>query len=121
MTGIQIAEMSAKLLGYASANGNLQLSERIMTKALVIVNLVYSDLWRICKTGEFKPLSSLSEKINLPERALSDVMPYGIAMMMSQLEDDGDQQQLFSMLYNQKRSGLSKIEKLEDVMPNCIY
>ena len=48
-------------------------------------------------------------------------MPYGVAMMISQSEDDGDQQQLYSRLYNQKRSGFSKVEKLEDVMPNCIY
>lgn len=119
MTGQEMLKFATDLLGYTNANGNLQLSARIMSKALVNVNLIYSDLWRVCKDGEFTPLSNIHGKIELPERALNDVMPYGVAMMIAQNESDGDQQQLYSVLYNRKRAALSRKDNIEDAMPRC--
>ncbi len=110
---------AAEMLGYTNANGNLQLSARITSKGLTLLNLVYSDLWRICNRGEFQPLNRLQTEITLPEIAINDVMPYGMAMMIAQSESDGDQQQLYSSLYNQKRASLSKKETIQDVLPRC--
>lgn len=120
MTGVKITEMAAKLLGYTTSNGNLQLSERIMSKALVCVNLIYSDLWSICKNEEFNPLASLGDAIDLPDRVLYDVMSYGVAMMIAQSESDGDNQQLYAGLYNKKRSSLSFTETIEDRFPRSV-
>ena len=119
MTGQAMLKFATDLLGYSNANGNLQLSARITGKALVNLNLIYSDLWRICKDEEFIPLSNIHGEINLPERVLNDVMPYGVAMMIAQNESDGDQQQLYSVLYNQKRAALSRKDSIEDRLPRC--
>lgn len=117
MTGLEMVEKAAVLLGYTAANGNLQLSARIKIKSLAVVNQVYSDLWRVCNDAEFVPLRSIHEEIKLPERALNDVMPYGVAAFIAQSEDDGEQQQIWIRLYNQKRLGLSRKEFIEDVLP----
>lgn len=117
MTGQQILKTASELLGYNDANGNFLLSARITNKAVTVVNRIYSDLWRICNDTEFVPIKSLQEEIKLPERALNDVMPYGVAMMIAQGESDGDQQQIYSVLYNRKRASLSKKELIQDVLP----
>ena len=117
MTGLKMIETAATMLGYTNINGNLQLNARINSKSLVTVNQVYSDLWRVCYDIEFVPLKSIHEEIKLPERALNDVMPYGVAMFLAQSESDGDQQQLYSALYNRKRTGLSRKDSIVDVLP----
>ena len=117
MTGQQMIEKSEILLGYTASNGNLQLSARITGKALMIVNQVYSDLWRICYDEAFIPLENIHSEIALPERVLNDVMPYGVAMFIAQSESDGEQQQMYSFLYNKKRAGLNRKEQIIDVMP----
>jgi hypothetical protein len=119
MTGQQILKVATDLLGYTNANGNLQLSSRIMGKALVNLNLIYSDLWRACSDEEFIPLSNIHGEVKLPERIINDIMPYGVAMMLAQSESDGDQQQLYSVLYNRKRASLVKKESIKDVLPRC--
>ena len=119
MTGQQVLKLATDMLGYTNANGNLQLSARIMGKSLVNVNLIYSDLWRACCDEEFKPLTNIHGEVKLPERVINDIMPYGVAMMLAQSESDGDQQQLYSVLYNRKRASLIKKENIEDVLPRC--
>lgn len=119
MTGQEILKTAADLLGYNDANGNFLLSARISSTAVTTVNRIYSDLWHICNDTEFTPIKTLQEEIKLPERVLNDVMPYGVAMMMAQSESDGDQQQMYSVLYNRKRASLSKTEKIQDVLPRC--
>ncbi len=117
MTGQDILKTATELLGYTNANNNLQLTSRITGKSVAILNLIYSDLWRICNEGEFIPINTVQDDIFLPERALNDVMPYGLAMMIAQSESDGDSQQLYSVLYNRKRAGLSRKENIQDVLP----
>ena len=117
MTGQEILKTASELLGYNDANGNFLLSARITGKAVAIINRIYSDLWRICNDAEFTPIKSLVDEIVLPERALNDVMIYGVAMMIAQSESDCDQQQIYSVLYNRKRASLSKIETIQDVLP----
>ena len=132
MTGYDIIKKAMELLGYTASNGNLQLNARISSKSLAVVNVIYSDLWHVCYGGEtdcfasarndikeFVPLENIHEEINLPERAINDVMIYGVASFIAQSESDGDQQQIYTTLYNQKRASLSKKETVQDVLPNC--
>ena len=119
MKGQQVLKFATDMLGYTNANGNLQLSARIMGKALVNLNLIYSDLWRASYDEEFKPLTNIHDEIKLPERVINDIMPYGVAMMLAQSESDGDQQQLYSVIYNRKRASLIKKESIQDVLPRC--
>jgi hypothetical protein len=106
---------SLKILGYTDQNGNEQLTTRIRNSAIVNINLVYSDLWRIRKAKEpFKPVNSLSDTVDLPNDVLYDVFPYGLCMHIARSENDGDQQQFYAFMYNQKRLSLSRIEIIED-------
>ncbi len=119
MTGQEMVKKAAAILGYTDNGGNVQLSARITSRSLTLINLIYSDLWRICNDGDFSPIGGLQEELALPERALNDVMPYGVAMMIAQSESDGDQQQFYSAIYNRKRASLSKTETVKDVLPRC--
>lgn len=117
MTGQEMIQKASCLLGYIASNGNMQLSSRLASKSLDILNQIYSDLWRVCKKGFFLPLANVSVNIDLPERAINDVMPYGVAMLMAQSEEDSMQQQIYATLYNRKKIGLSRIETIKDVWP----
>lgn len=117
MTIRYIVEQALKRLGYTGTNGNEQLSRRLMNKALEIVNDVYFDLWEKAGLTEvFTAASSLDDQVYLPYKALR-VMVYGVAAFMAQSENDGDQQQLWIAMYNNKRVGLSKTAQREDVLP----
>ena len=48
MTGTDILQNALILLGYVDNNGNVQLTQRVLQKALPLVNLVYSDIKRMC-------------------------------------------------------------------------
>jgi hypothetical protein len=44
-------------------------------------------------------------------------MPYGVAMLLAQSENDGDSQVLFQSIYNQKRMSATTFGKVKDVLP----
>lgn len=117
MTANVIFNDALKILGYTDSDGNLELTTRLRNRAIVTVNLVYGDLWRICNEGSFKPIKSLSDEIYLPDNATGDIFVYGLAMHIARSENDGDQQQLFAMLYNSRRASLTKYDKVINVIP----
>lgn len=106
-----------RLLGYTDNDGNPELSQRIRNKAIVTVNLVYGDMWRICRDADFRPIASLDDEIALPKKATGDVFLYGLAMHIARNENDGDQQQYFAYLYNSRRAGLTKFDRLKNIIP----
>lgn len=117
MKASELLNSALKMLGYTNADGNVELTGRIRNSAIVTVNLVYSDLCRICNTGEFEPIKSLDEEIKLPQKMMGDVFWYGLAMHIARSENDGDQQQYFAALYNAKRAGLTNYKKVKNVIP----
>ena len=121
MTANEVLNITLKMLGYSDADGNPKLTQRIRNGAVTFVNLVYMDLWHILKEGEFKPIKSLSEELQLPEGVLYDTFTYGLAMHIAQSESDGDQQQFYVLMYNRKRLRLSKTEEIIDVIPRGGY
>ena len=114
MKGKEMLDKVMAILGYHK-NGNL--ADRVSAAALHFINLIYADLWPMCHNKEFKPLASLSEEFDLPAQVLYDAFPYGLAMLDAPSENDGDQQQIWASLYNQKRARLSRSESIIDVMP----
>jgi len=116
MTGSQLLNNSLKILGYTDQNGNEQLTAGIRNSAVMNINLIYSDLWRITNESDtpFVPINSLSDTVDLPDDVLYDVFPYGLCMHIARSENDGDQQQFYTSLYNQKRLSLSKFNTIED-------
>ena len=117
MTGIEMIKKAMTLLGYTDSTGEISGSQRFSSRALVVLNSIYADLYYASGGKDFIPLASASDEFELPEKLLYDVMPYGVAMMFAQSESDGDSQQLFSLLYNSKRAELTRTEGVEDVLP----
>lgn len=116
MTAKDIVNKAVDLLGYSTVNGNTQIQPRIMNRAVSLVNTVYEDLWGITGEGEFKPITTLSDEIELIGRA-AECMPYGVAAFIAQSESDGDSQQLWISMYNKKRRTLSVSYSRKDIIP----
>ncbi len=117
MTANTIFNEALKLLGYTDSDGNTELTGRVRNRATVVFNLVYGDLWKIFNDGEFTPIKSLSDEVNLPQKAMGDVLLYGLAMHIARSENDGDQQQFFTLLYNAKRASFTKYDKVKNTIP----
>ena len=118
MRASEILNDTLKMLGYSDIDGNVELTSRIRNGAIVTINLVYGDLWRAVGNGDFEAIKSLSDEIKLPAKALGDVFMYGLAMHIARSENDGDQQQYYTMLYNAKRAGLTKYETVKNTWPH---
>ncbi|MBR7070916.1 MAG: hypothetical protein IKI29_01960 [Clostridia bacterium] len=117
MTGNEILNRALLLLGYSDSQGNISAEQRIKSRALSVLNAVYADLFYTVHEDGFVPLVSLSDPIQLPEKMLFDIMPYGVASFLAMSESDGDNQQVFTVLYNQKRAGINQKTMISDVLP----
>jgi hypothetical protein len=78
--------------------------------------LVYAELARNCEQ-EFVPLESLSQEIKLPDRAINEVFPCGVAMYIANAEGDESAQSYWGAEYNAKRATLSHFGEIKDVLP----
>ena len=58
-----------------------------------------------------KDIESLDEELTLSDTSINLVMPYGLAMWFAQMDGDGTNQQIFSLLYNQKMGLVPKPQK----------
>ncbi len=117
MTGSEILNKALRLLGYSESNGNAHLTQTVRNRALPIINLVYAELARNCEQ-EFEPLESLNDELKLPDRAINEVMPAGIATYIAQAEGDDAAQSFWGAEYNAKRVTLSHFGEIKDVLPN---
>lgn len=115
MTGCEIYNNALSLLGYAENNGSNQLTQRVMNRAIPHINLIYGDLRRICGMDE-KRIETLSEKMELPEKAL-DVCICGVAGYIAMSEGDDNAQAIWSAEYQSRRTTLSQIGTIKDVLP----
>lgn len=117
MTGSEMMKKALVLLGYTDSTGEISGEQRFRSRAITVLNGVYADLFYAINGTGFVPISHVTDKIELPERVLNDVMPYGVAAFLAQSESDGDQQQTFIALYNAKRASLTKMTTTRDVIP----
>lgn len=117
MKATELLNNALKMLGYSDSDGNAELTQRIVNGAIVVLNLVYSDLWHTFNTGDFTPIKNLDDNINIPPNVLYDTFLYGVAMHIARNENDGDQQQYFAALYNAKRAGLTRYDKVKNTLP----
>lgn len=116
MTGKQLFQQAVQLLGYTNSFG-VSNESALMQRGLAVVNAIYSDLFYACGKKEYKPIPDMDSVIVLPERILNDCFVYGVAMMLAQSENDGDNQQLYAALYNQKRAACTYFTERIDVLP----
>lgn len=120
MTGNEMMKKALTLLGYTDSTGEISGEQRFRSRALTVLNAIYADLFYIKNRSNFFPLREMTDLIELSERELNDIMPYGVAALLAQSESDGDQQQTFISLYNSKRAALTQSGAVKDVIP-CPY
>lgn len=111
MKGYDLFNKAVMLMG-------LQDQEREINKhAESCVKSVYNDLAYKLNGSGFKAIECLTEEIPLDDRVLNDVAVYGVAMFLAMIIMDGEKQQFFSQIYQQKCLSLSSIVSVEDVLP----
>ncbi|MBP3706254.1 MAG: hypothetical protein J6J13_03265 [Clostridia bacterium] len=115
MTALKIVNKALALLGYSDSNNNMDLTRRVLNRALPLTNLVYSDMCRICET-KFSEIETLNDEISLPDKAY-DIMACGLASYIAGAESDDFLQSLWSAEYQQRRTTLSRLTEYEDVLP----
>lgn len=117
MTAKEIYLKAMTMLGYISASGEISGEEEFKKKGICAVNQIYSDLFfALHKTG-FCEIRHSDDEIFLPEKALYDIMPYGVAMLIAQNENDGDNQNLYCDIYSKKRASLCTGSYVIDMLP----
>ena len=116
MTGKEIISKAMVLLGYNDGLGNTD-SSRFQVVSKNALNFVYADLLGCLGRDDYGDIENLSDKINLPKKVLFDVMPYGVAAFIAESIGDGDKQQYFAAMYNQKRKRVTYEDTVQDVIP----
>lgn len=116
MTAKEIINKAIILLGYNDINGNTG-DARLQSASLGAVNAVYSDLYYLNEKTGFETISDAEQVIDLDERTLNDVMPYGVASYIAQSIGDADNQQFFAIIYNQKRKTVTTKNSIQDTLP----
>lgn len=117
MTGTDVLKKALALLGYSDAGGNPQLSERVTKRAVPLINLVYNDLRRI-SNFDAAPITHLSDEIVLPDDAV-DVAACGVASYVALSEGDDLMQAVWSAEYTSRRTTLSNVMEIENVLPQA--
>ena len=115
MTGRESFKKALSLLGYSDGDNNPQLTGRVMNRAVPILNLVYSDMHRICGL-EHTQIKSLNDNLELPEKA-ENVFICGLAAYIADSEGDDNKQAFWSAEYQARRTTLTTGDEIEDVLP----
>lgn len=109
MTGKMMLDSAVINLGYTK-------SDDIFEAGLTFINQVCADICSL--TGrDFYPANSLSDVLAVPENLLTNVGVYGLAMYIALYRGDGDKNQFYATLYNQKRRLLSTSTAIVDSLP----
>lgn len=120
MTANEVFRQAMRLLGYTDTLGDLDSGQNTeqYKRGLTVINQLVCDL-SLAESGTMAPpLSSLRQELPLSERTVRDVLPYGVAMLLAAAESDGDNQQLFAALYDQKRVSVRQTyERRTDTLP----
>ena len=120
-TAKEVLDRAMQLCGYVNGEGvpDRLRDADIYKRGLALVNQIYTDMF-FAETpdGRFQPLTALQEEISLSARCVNDIMPYGVAMLLTQAEGDTTAQSAFSYAYNQKRAGgVKNARYIADTLP----
>ncbi len=120
MTANEVFRQAMRLLGYTDTLGDLDSAQNteLYKRGLTVINQLVCDLSTSENGVLAAPLSTLRQELPLSERTARDVLPYGVAMLLAAAEGDGDNQQLFAALYDQKRVSVQRrYERRADTLP----
>ena len=110
MTGKEIYERAITSLGYKD-------SQVFKDKAVVAINQVYAVLFPSVGIGEYKEISSLSERVFIPDRVAAGAMVYGVAEKLALGEADGELQQYFALRFDRAMAKINIIDSVVDIFP----
>ncbi len=124
-TGNEVLKRALHLLGYTDSLGNVDALQdtELMKRGTTAVMQIYSDMQRIENSTEFdtEPFN-MADEIKLSAVSVNDVMPYGVAMLLADMDNNGVAQAKFANIYNQKRKSIPKsIARRIDVIPRGGY
>ena len=111
MKAKQVYENAMALLGYAE-------TPQFQRRAIPIINQAMFDLFGVMPVGtKFKPITTLSEEITMPDNVVQGVLPLGVAEKLALAEGDGELQQYFAMAYDNAKKRLNTTRTIIDTMP----
>ena len=117
-SGRDVLNQALRLLNYTDIYGRPDSGndKELQERGLAVVNQIYADLWHTDKLEHFTPLRFLDEVVLLPQKQLTDVMPYGVAMLIALCEGDNNNQQLYADIYNRKRTAATSSRRRLNVL-----
>lgn len=119
MTGTDVVERALSMLNYTDTYGrqDSRQTTELLRRGVPMLNAILSDMATVKETT-FIPLVALTDTVPLTEKE-AVIATYGVAMMLAQSENDGDNNQLYATLYNQKRNALSRPGgRVRDILPH---
>ena len=122
MLAREVFENAMVLAGMVNTDGTVDREREadLMKQGVVFLNRIYSDLfYSENPDGQFNPASMNDDlSLTLSERALHDIMPWGIAMLLAGSVGDSLTQSMMASTYSQKREGTIKMARtIKDNMP----
>ena len=109
--------MTAKnLFDSAAINLGYRKTDDMLEAGINFINQVCADICTL--TGnKYEPIHSLNQELPLPESVLGNIALFGVAMYMTLYRGDGDKNQFYASIYNQKRRLLSSSSNRVDLLP----
>ena len=112
MIGYEIYEKAMSLLGYTDSDGNAKENNAFSRRAVNAINTIGSDL---C---DMTPINNIMDEVTADEKT-SQAMCYGVAMILSLCENDGEKNSVFTQIFNSKRTALkSSVGTVKDLLPS---
>jgi hypothetical protein len=119
MTGRDVFDRALQLLNYTTPTGDMsgRQNAELLKRSLPVINSILGDILHI--TGQpFEQIAHVNDPLPVSDDTAMRVMPYGVAMLIAQSENDGDNQQMMASMYNQLRSSVQKkTDRVMDVLP----
>jgi len=107
-----------EMFSRALALGGFSNQDPSASEDAVLLKRAFTALCHICADLGITAPKMLSEKLNVSENT-AEVIICGMAMLLAAGEADGEKSQMFTALYNAKRSAVrGSVNKIKDVLPN---
>ena len=98
MTARQIIEKTVRLSGFSGIE-----DAKIQKCALTCLNRIYAELFFLENKSGFNEITDVNGEVELDERLVVDVMPYGIASLIALALGDSENHNYYGQIYNVKR------------------
>lgn len=106
----ELVDKAFDLCGYTRTN-------ELNKQAIIAADIIVSDIFYTLHKEGYSPITKLDDEIFFEERIINDILPYGVAAKIAELEYDGEKQNIFAAYYNRKRLSLGGKTMIEDKLP----